>query len=94
MSRQERQLHLKCHAGHRVIRILWKRACFEHSCLTTNEIILLTYFWALEYPQQFEWYKLPVNQDTLDWFSFCGEMCLDILEKDTIRQPGYVTEVD
>ena len=71
---------------------------FAKSHLTIDKIIKLTYYWVYKFPQQQVSHELRIDSGhtTVDWYNFCRDICIDILEKDNdqIGGPGKEVEID
>jgi hypothetical protein len=54
---------------------------FHGHNLTLEQIICITYFWIYK---EFVKHKLSIsNQTIVDWYNYCREVCVSILEKDS-----------
>ena len=71
---------------------------FEGSHLTLSQIVLLSYFWIYDYPQEIVRHEIDIGSShtTVDWYNFCREICEKIVEKDNkkIGGPGFTVEID
>ena len=63
-----------------------------------SQVLELTYFWVYECTEKLVMRECDIAtwSTVVDWFSFCREVCGEILEKDSspIGGPGEVVEVD
>ena len=68
---------------------------FESSHLSMSQVLELTYFWVYECTEKLVMRECDIAtwSTVVDLFSFCREVCGEILEKDS-GGPGEVVEVD
>ena len=85
----------KKHCQHKVS--IHKGSWFEGSHLDIVQIIKLTYYWVYKCSEQFVKRELLLSSNTtiVDWFNFAREVCVVLLEKDSvpIGEPGKVVEI-
>ena len=72
---------------------------FQGSHLSLEKILQVTYFWARDYSNKQCSFECGVSEKTVvDWFSFCRELCVDILNSEDrysqIGGDGVVVEID
>ena len=73
------------------------KSWFDNSKLELQQILFITYFWVNRCDQQFVLHELEISHTTLvDWYNFCREVCITILEKCSrkIGGVGRVVEID
>ena len=70
---------------------------FHGHNLTLEQILCITYFWIYKVDQEFVKHELSIsNQTIVNWYNYCREGCVSILEKDSelIGGEGVVVEID
>ena len=70
---------------------------FSNSNLTLENSVFLVYFWVYRATEEFVIHELDLSRKTLvDWFNFCREICVLILEKNSVKigGDGHVVEID
>lgn len=70
---------------------------FSNSNLTLENILLITYFWVYRSSEEFVIHELSICKQTIvDWYNFCREVCVLILEGSSkkIGGDGHVVEID
>jgi hypothetical protein len=70
---------------------------FHRHNLTLEQILCITYFWIYKVDQEFVKHELSIsNQTIVDWYNYCHEVCVSILEKasELIGGQGVVVEID
>ena len=72
---------------------------FSQSHLTLDTIVKIIYFWAADYSnKQCHYLECGVSEKTIvDWYNFCRDVCVDILDRDQYSQiggEGVVVEID
>ena len=77
---------------------LKKGSWFENSKLSVQSILTLTFFWVNDFSNKQCVLHAQVSPKTVvDWYNFCREVCLVILEQDqhqVIGGPGVIVEID
>ena len=70
---------------------------FHGHNLSLEQILCTTYFWIYKVDQEFVKHKLSISNQTIaDWYNYCREVCVSILEKysELIGGQGVVVEID
>ncbi|GBM72875.1 hypothetical protein AVEN_171656-1 [Araneus ventricosus] len=75
-----------------------KGSRFSESKLTIPEVLILTYLWVKKTPNDWIVDEMNVSEPTVvDWKSFCREVCVDKLVKDSKEKIGgvrMIVEID
>ncbi|GBN68320.1 hypothetical protein AVEN_95295-1 [Araneus ventricosus] len=83
---------------HHIKRTVRKGSWFSESKLTMPEVLILTYLWVKKTPNEWITDEMNVSEPTVvDWKSFCREVCVDMLVKDSkekIGGVGMIVEID
>ncbi|GBN89235.1 hypothetical protein AVEN_197865-1 [Araneus ventricosus] len=83
---------------HHIKRTVRKGSWFSESKLTISEVLILTYLWVKKTPNDWIVDEMNVSEPTVvDWKSFCREVCVDRLVKDSkekIGGVGMIVEID
>lgn len=67
-----------------------KGSMFETSPLTLQQIIIITYFWAINRPQNFITHQAGVSSETVaDWIRFCQDECAHWVDKNPLQVGGF-----
>lgn len=70
---------------------------FSGHNLTLEQILLITYFWIYKVEQEFVKHELTIcNQTIVDWYNYCREVCVSILQEDSelVGGVGVIVEID
>ncbi|XP_070562178.1 uncharacterized protein [Ptychodera flava] len=76
---------------------LRKGTWFEGSKLSIKDILSIIYWWCFNLPQTYVQVQLNITEhSTVDWYSYCREVCAMTLERcsEHIGGPGKVVEID
>ncbi|XP_076082558.1 uncharacterized protein LOC143053655 [Mytilus galloprovincialis] len=70
---------------------------FQGHNLSLEKILFITYFWIYKIDQEFVKHQLSIcNQTIVDWYNYCREVCIEILEIDSEKIGGenVIVEID
>ncbi|UYV77219.1 hypothetical protein LAZ67_15000156 [Cordylochernes scorpioides] len=82
---------------HYFVRSIRKNTWFGRSNMTISKILLITVHWIYGTTLSIVSHDLDLSRNTLtDWYSFCREVCLDVMVRDNtpIGGPGKILEID
>ncbi|GBN48473.1 hypothetical protein AVEN_210071-1 [Araneus ventricosus] len=83
---------------HHIKRTVRKGSWFEENKSTIPEVLILTYLWVKKTPNEWIVDEMNVSEPTVvDWKSFCREVCVNRLVKDSkdkLGGVGMVVEID
>lgn len=73
------------------------KSWFSGSNMTLQEIVLLTYYWCHNLPQEYIIHELGLSSATIvDWFNFAREVCEELIIRNSVKigGPGVEVEID
>ena len=75
-----------------------KGSWFEGSHLTLEQVLKLTYLWVWKSSEAFTMRECRIGGEhtIVDWYMFCREVCVQVLEKESVQigGPGEIVEID
>ncbi len=75
-----------------------KGSWFDGSHLSIDQIVKLTYLWVHKCSEEFTMRECGIvgEHTIVDWYSFCREVCVEVLQGESvpIGGPGEIVEID
>lgn len=74
-----------------------RHSFFSGSHLSFSQVVKLIYYWTYQYPQHIVLHETGFsNKTVIDFYNFCREVCVVILENhsEPIGGPGRIVEID